>query len=230
MNYVNIEMKKKLIFIHIPKCGGQSVLYGIHQIFGSNKILKIWNPKFGATVSIDGFQNMEIEKIKKYDCIAGHIPYNIIRDKLGEDLIKQYFICSTLRDPVDRIVSAYNYISSSHHPNGDDVQNMKFSQFIDSKYAFNEQCNYICEKTDADSALRVIESEYALVYPIYRIDELIQILTQKFIQDSRTIISDVKNKSPKKLISRKDLSPQEILTILNKTKEDLILFNAIKNM
>jgi len=43
--------EKKLIYIHIPKCGGQTTLSIISQIFGHKNVLKIWQPPFNGNSS-----------------------------------------------------------------------------------------------------------------------------------------------------------------------------------
>lgn len=100
------------------------------QIFGYTNILKIWQPPFTgkeSTASVDQFMKMDLQKISSYHAITGHISYELIKNKLGDDLLNEYLICSIIRNPVDRTLSLWNYIMQNPNlPQYKDVSKITF--------------------------------------------------------------------------------------------------------
>lgn len=218
--------KKKIIFIHIPKCGGtsfKSVLYGI---FGFENVLKIWDPNFGATASIEDFLNMDLEEIKAYPCIAGHITYPLIRQKLGKEILAEYKICSILRNPVTKFLSLWNYsIQNPNIPNYKEVTGQSIEDY--ARYTTNQQSRFICGEANAELALKTIQSEYDCVFALKNFKQAISKICQEF---DYTLEEDVvKNKSVK-IISEKHLSQATRDYIISQNTEDNFLYEAVLNL
>ncbi len=217
------EKKDKLLFIHIPKCGGTSFKSVLYDIFGFKNVLKIWHPDFGATVSIEGFLDLDIEKIKAYPCIAGHIEYPLIRKKLGREILAEYKVCSIVRDPVSKFLSLWNYsIQNPNIPNYKNVTRMSIEDY--ARCTTNMQCRFICGEANAELALKTIQSEYDCVFILKNFQQAVNDICQEF---GHTLKEDkVINKSVK-IISEKHLSQETKEYIINQNKEDNILYETV---
>ncbi len=220
--------KKKLIFIHIPKCGGQTVLFILKQIFGWENMLYIGEPRLGADVSAQGFMELEVEKILAHPCIAGHIHYSQVRKKLGIEVLKKHYLtCALIRNPVDQVISLWNYINTHHELDEHHrVSQMNFEDFAEN-YSGNQQTFFICGQPDGRYAAEIVKEEYSLVKPLEKSNDFIEDICKHFNYSLGEY--DVKNKS-QKLVSKRNLDQKVIELIEQKNSEDLILYKRIVDM
>ena len=215
-------MKKKLLFVHIPKCGGTTFKATLHQIFGKDKVFKIWNSP-NADASVTEFADMDIDQILTYPCIAGHLPYMKAKEKLGDN-IKQYFVCTLVRNPIDHVLSSWNYINTnSKHSAHHRISQMSFEDFIENE-TNNQQCLFICGKPNSKYAAEILNNEYSLVEPLERFNSFIKRISHEFnysVRDYKII-----NKS-KKIISKSSLDEKKINLIKQNNLEDLLLYQKV---
>ena len=98
-------MKKKYIFIHVRKTAGTSFRASLRKNFEDSKYCPIQS-------QIDLHRKYPIEKradfLNDYDLIAGH--YFCIGQILS---LSNYSIFMFFRNPIDRVISAYNHIKNS---------------------------------------------------------------------------------------------------------------------
>lgn len=221
-----IVEKKKLIFVHIPKCGGTSFKSVLYDIFGSENVLKIWDPNFGATASIEGFLNMNLEEIRAYPCIAGHIQYPLIRQKLGKEILAEYKVCSIVRNPVAKFLSLWNYsIQNPSIPNYKEVTGRSIEEY--ANYTTNQQCRFICGEANAKFALETIKSEYDCVFQLKDFEQAIKGICQEF--GHKIEENEVKNKSVK-IIAEKHLSQATKEHITKQNMEDNLLYDGVAKL
>ena len=116
--YKNRNTEQKYIFIHIPKNAGK---------YKRNEIKK----KFQIIKSFWGVQ-------KNFD--FAHVPY--IKIEKYVDNIEEYYIHSYLRNPYDRIISAFFY--KNKNKNMKDFQNFCKNQLLSISFNFyNYNAKYI---------------------------------------------------------------------------------------
>ncbi len=215
--------KKKLIFIHLPKCGGTSFKSVLYDLFGFENVLKIWDPNFGATASVEGFLNLDLEKIGSYSCIAGHIQYPLVREKLGKEILAEYKVCSIVRDPISRFLSLWNYsIQNPNLPNYKEVTQRSIEEY--ASYTTNQQCRFICGEANAERALTTIDSEYDCVFTLNSYKLTVDNLCREF--DHSLKAHKIANKSVK-VISESHLSQATKEYIKNQNIQDSILYETI---
>lgn len=92
---------KKLIFIHIPKTGGQSVAHLLEQVCGAHLVCRPGRP--GAKPIADATP-AEHERFRAY---SGHLFYGVHVLLPGDPESYAYF--TVLREPVQRLVSFYHH-------------------------------------------------------------------------------------------------------------------------
>lgn len=122
------ERPKKLLFNHLPKCGGTSLGYFIQNHYAANRTFMIRNP---LHESIKKFKSFSESEKNHYDLIIGHISHFLIND-VSKDMIKT----TVLREPIDRILSHYFYAKNepSHYLNAlINSENLSLADYVQHK-------------------------------------------------------------------------------------------------
>ncbi|GAA6167804.1 sulfotransferase family 2 domain-containing protein [Sessilibacter corallicola] len=112
---------KKLIFLHIPKCGGSTIRDKIIQRYSAaGRVFKLYNDNprqdYYTPRTLTKFlaENEELPKTVK--SIIGHISFEELSLLID---MKGWEIFSVVRDPIDRAISNLNYmrINQNHRGN-----------------------------------------------------------------------------------------------------------------
>lgn len=219
-------MKNKLLFVHIPKCAGQSVLSAInHNILDKrkDKSLYIGNPQ-----EEEAFGTISSEETSKYKFIGGHVPFPKFKNKIGEELISDFFIFTIVRDPVDRAISLYNYILNTPiHFAYEQVSNLSFEEFLLSKYYFkNHQSFLIGGQDDWKLASEIIKTEFDFAVTVSNIDKLIAEICNYF--EVPIIKPTRKNVGKLQSVVKKNLSSDIMEKIRILDPYDVSLFESVK--
>jgi len=131
----------KIFFFHIPKCAGTSVWKFLAKIHGRDKVFQI-----ASADDVQRFNAENIETLQQYTAIGGHHFLSTYQAKLGD--LDGYFKVTTLRDPIERIISNYNFIRRDwRHQRYRDVRKSTFEDFALSE-APNAQTKLLADNTD----------------------------------------------------------------------------------
>jgi hypothetical protein len=105
------QTKQKRLFVHIGKAGGSSILIMVQKSAAKCQELSTANSL--AKTKIDGAD--DIIAIKDQTCAIAQIPTQRVHLKSGQDKYSQYqqFLVN-VRNPVDRLISWYNYELQSY--------------------------------------------------------------------------------------------------------------------
>lgn len=121
-----INYTKKLIFIHIPKCGGTSVenaLFTNEEKIERNLFTLKGHPKHDLYEQ-GGLQHLSAIKVKEI---------------ITEEIYDNFYKFSVVRNPIDKLISQYNYTN----------QFIDFYSYLNLKpnnFSFSEYLNAICNK------------------------------------------------------------------------------------
>jgi Sulfotransferase family len=116
-----------LVFIHVPKAGGQS----FRSLIEANYPKAAWMPIYrtGGTTLAEVFAKAPAERIDRKRVVYGHIPH-AVEPLIGRSC--RYF--TILREPVSRSISVYKFIKYDFesHP--------RHRRFATRKESFSEFC------------------------------------------------------------------------------------------
>lgn len=94
---------KKVLFDHLPKCGGTTITYYIRSNYPAKKVFRIDGSQ--PTASVKTFQSFPKRVRYRYYCVYGHFA-----DQLMKLVHPETIAVTVFRDPVDRIISHYFYV------------------------------------------------------------------------------------------------------------------------
>jgi len=130
----SINHDLKAIYIHLPKNGGLYIEKLLEEIYGFKKM-------YFTHENHNEFSDLNIEDIepknngfinfKKQGLIRYHMSSTKFNNtlELTNDKWESYFKFTFIRNPYDKLVSAYKYINSNNYGN----KKVTFKQFIDNK-------------------------------------------------------------------------------------------------
>lgn len=121
-----ISYENKLLFMHIPKTGGETFTYEIiTQNFPSEKIYD----DIKGTEDFKAFESLPLEEKEKFDCVAGHFFFGF-----HEQFASLCRYLCFVRHPVERMISTYYY--TLNHPENyfhKAVSSLTLEEFIHSE-------------------------------------------------------------------------------------------------
>ncbi|MCB0207983.1 MAG: sulfotransferase family 2 domain-containing protein [Anaerolineae bacterium] len=95
---IDLKPTDKVLFLHIPKTGGITLVTLLEQQFGQAKVAPLLYPRDLPRVKLADFD--------RYSCLHSHVAYDIMTK-----LLPINFVCLTmLRDPIERYISAFAHL------------------------------------------------------------------------------------------------------------------------
>lgn len=106
------DQSTTLIYLHIPKAGGSTFENILWRIYGPNAIFRLPSVRTERTPEIERFQKMPDSKKQSIKVVTGIMDYGF-----HKYLPQPSTYVTILRNPVDRIISHYNFVCSTpeHH-------------------------------------------------------------------------------------------------------------------
>lgn len=220
------------VHTHVEKAAGTTLNEGLEKIFGKQAI-------HDERLTKTRLEKTHPREQKHKKLIVGHFQLNrnpqISRHRVGasHDIKKNNLYICTLRDPVSRFISHYNYVMAGDRADRPENKGKSLEEFtkdwIDAKRAkvVNAQCIVLTgdKNADAQSAIRSLERNYLLAIPFHQVNHALQEFADAF-NDKITFDSKHKaNVSPKKDTSLSDLT-RKLLEA--SSKEDQLLYEYVE--
>jgi len=143
---------KPTFFFHIPKCAGSTLWEVIWDIYGTRHVFVAKSKGRHARLAA-----MPLEERLAYSAIGGHGSLRFFREMLGD--MDRYYKIVTLRDPIDRVISEYNYIRTRpQHRRNAAVRQQSFRDFIEHTAPPNRQVKLLADRPDLEAALEIVEN------------------------------------------------------------------------
>lgn len=214
------SQSSKIFFFHIPKCAGTSVWKHLAKIYGRGRIFQIASSK-----DVERFNQESPENLRRYAVIGGHHFLSTYRERLGN--FEEYFKVTSLRDPIDRIISNYNFIRRDwRHARYKDVRQSTFEEFS-LKEAANAQTKLLADNTDDyKRAIEILDGWFDYYTTLDHADLLMRKLSEVGNAPFKRAIH--KNVSKRK-IKRDAIDPDLIRRLEQMHEADLRLLDHAKN-
>lgn len=216
-------------FPHIPKTGGQTLIQGFYKAFGFKKCIKVWHTDFGGDVKPANFVDLSAKEFEGISVVFGHLNMSqflmntYTRSEFEKGNVR---ILTSVRDPIERIISLYNYISLyKKHPKHKSVKSTSPIDFIMEQPA-NFSFHFLKPKVKS-----TLDDIYGIM-DIFPIEKSIHQLTIFFARNYNIEIGhlEVKNKSinltnGEKVICLDDIPRDALENLQKKHSIDLELYH-----
>jgi hypothetical protein len=162
----------QLVFLHLPKTGGFALHAALARALPHQAVLRI-----GDAAEQAAFRAMPPELADRYALISGHVSLGEALERARPDA---RFV-TLLRDPVARLVSAFNYMATwPAHPLHAEFRSRGFAEFIETSgdALTAEACRQLTGADTAAEAIPLLESCYALVGTTARLNDVSATLHQ----------------------------------------------------
>ena len=226
-NHVTDPSEIPVVYIHIFKAAGTSIQMQMRNAFGVEGVPKVNDgPGFGDRIS-------SVLSSNKVKVLAGHFRYFRVAKEF-EKIYHTAPVCfSFVRDPIDRIVSAYNYFrgnpSEKWHRESLHLDINDFVKFImenDSDIIRNHQCKALSGGMEGsfEAAKSNIEKNFYFVGSVENNGK--SAAAMKNLLGIDISPASFSNRSVKHQ-TRSDLSDESLAQLLSETAEDQKLYNYV---
>ena len=208
-----LSVRKKFIFVHIPKNAGSTLTLLWHDHFQLNGRNSKWR-RFTS--------NFPIKEDENKLCVRGHDSAAWLKVKLGSDKFDEFYKFAFSRNPYSRAISAYEYLRQrEEHKRNKRVTNLEFEEFIsDRAFRYSTQEKMVC---DRDGRILVDD-----IFKVEQFDNLIGPLCKKLkITKPKTI--QPANTSKRKPLEEY-LSPKAVRIIQDTFAKDFEIFEYSKSI
>lgn len=233
----NESEKEVLIFLHVPKTGGQTLGRIIDEQYHISDIVKVRDPQTVETV-LNETPNDKVTKIGCYvehleayfkqvpkgdehiNCIYGHMNFGMHRL-----LSKPYTYMTMLREPIDRVISHYYYFLGKNHFKSE----TSFEEFITKPKFINFQTRYISGGSipNLQLAKENIQNYFSIVGITEMFDESLFLMKQQFSWEN---IYYAKKNVTGSRPTKEQLSKDTIDLIVKHNELDIELYQYAKNL
>lgn len=221
---------KKIIFLHIPKCGGMSLRKELAANFQNEQVYTIsgWN----HDEMVKSVSNLKEQIWKKnIKLIMGHIGLGIHKGLTLND--SEIIYISVMREPIERVVSLYKYIKQeARHELHMKCKELDFGTFIRlpeiRDQISNVQYNHLINNPELDFELiektfsNLIDNKQLIVGTLENYNQIINIFNKEFGFNLKNIAV---NESKKQNVQIND---EDVSFLKELNSKEYILYNYLR--
>ncbi len=207
-------------FLHIPKCAGSSVWASLYDIYGTRHIYHA-----NSRRRRERFAGMPRDARLAYSAVGGHAPLKFFREHVGD--MGRYHKIVTLRDPVDRAISEYNYIrAQASHPRNKELLSQSLRTFAESLRPDRQVTLLTGRGDDVEGAVEIVTQFFDDWAFSDGVDNLVRRLYRVTGVEPRPAMHKNKGASGPR---RPDLDVATIRLLQDRNRNDLALIAALKD-
>jgi hypothetical protein len=214
-------------FAHIPKAGGTTLKQMFYEAYGNENCLKVWDSNT-SNVKASLFSTLTEAELLDYQAVVGHLRLTqFYENRYINSFIEKRGLktVTTIREPISRIISLYNYMAvNKEHPSHDKMKNTKAIDFL-LNHPVNFQFNFLSRTPTV--AIDDIARDIMLVSLDHSVEVFARLLSELTGRKINKIppqnVTSQLNKNFR-YFSKKDLSPSELSLLSEKHYLDIELY------
>lgn len=173
----------RLAFVHIPKCGGQSIQYRLAEYFGAQRCLRVGRPEFGGDIEQAASIPDWREALRRSSVVYGHYTWPFLKDTIQRTDSPRFMPICVVREPLARAISEYWYCRGyPEHPLWSLCQEVSISEYLLEHHEHNVQCRTVAGTDLFGEALERIQTEYEALGALDEIDDFGRMLADALRQ------------------------------------------------
>lgn len=174
-------LESRIIFNHVPKAGGTSLIALFNEIFGPDRCWRHRARNAATGLYTPAINKMPTEELETYRFLAGHFDYG----NHARFTTPSLYI-GVMRDPYERVISDYFFNKSQGREDlMEQTNRMSLEEYILEKMALEKsrlvtsaQPLYLSGQPSAEEAIAIIEAHYLAVCTNEQLDEMQRMLAR----------------------------------------------------
>jgi len=224
---VDLE-KTVIIFNHIPKTGGTSLLHFFQDIFGPDHCFRHRARDSKTDKYSPAIKDVPHEDRQKLRFVAGHFDYG--NHRLFDAPCKYL---SVLRDPVDRLISDYNYNRKAGRADLKEIaSSMSLAEYFrykmdqpKSRLTYSAQVEFMTRRQTAQEAKSVIRNRYLACCVLDQLNDLQRLLARLYDRPDLAPLTINKSQKPR---AKPNIPEDLIAELKERCAEDYLLMDWVR--
>lgn len=161
----------RIAFVHIPKCGGQSIQHRLAEYYGEEACLRVGKLKFGGDILSEAPDDDWRTALRQARVIYGHYTWSFLKAVIERTSSPRFTPLCVVREPLERAISEFFYIREyPEHPQWGQCQELTLVQYLLDHHQHNCQCHFISGTPLFGETQIQVEQDFEAICPIDELD------------------------------------------------------------